>query len=156
MEPRLVDLACLTAYLLVPGVIGYWWIRMRLGFDKRWFVIPAAPLISRNIYYVLPTFIVAATLTLANVVIVGLNPNGPVILPLVVMGFLALGFVFAYFEPAWLSPVWYVWLKKELGVLLPFFAREAHELGRQEWLRRSATQEGLEEWVRDFKRRFPY
>jgi hypothetical protein len=131
---------------------------MKLGLDKRWFVMPSAPVVSRNLYFFLPTFVGGFALGIVTGIFVMLDPHNDKVAPWQHLVFIlwGLGFVFSYFEPAWLSPTWYVWLKKELGVLLPFFAREAQELGRREWLRRSATQDSLEEWVRDFKQRFPF
>jgi hypothetical protein len=64
-----------------------------------------------------------------------------------------MSFVFAYLEPGWMSPAWYRWLKHEHDDILPYLAQEAHELGRAEWLARVQTQEDLEQWVEEFRRK---
>ena len=64
-----------------------------------------------------------------------------------------LSYIFAYFEPNWLSPEWYRWLKEEHGDILPYLAEEAHQMGREEWLKRVETQEDLEQWVAEVRRK---
>jgi hypothetical protein len=151
------DWFCFGILWLVPVAISLWWIRMRLGIDRRWFVIPAAPLISRNIYFFLPAFIPSVVLGLIGVLSVAIDPttdDNPIYFTFyLAFGFQALGFVIAYLEPSWLSPTWYRWLKKEHGDILPYLAQEAHEMGRRKWLKQVKTQAGLEQWVEDFRRR---
>ncbi len=142
----------LVGCLLVPTAFGVWWLFMRLGHDKRWFVMPGA-YISRNFYFFLPPFIIGLTLTIVATVLVGHNPNGSfgeILFPLV-FGFYALGFVFAYFEPDWLSPAWYRWLKHKHGDILPILEQEANRLGRAQWLGRVQTQKDLETWVAEVR-----
>jgi len=126
---------------------------MRLGLDKRWFVMPARALISRNFYFALPAIILGFIAGIAGMLVVAIDPLGDDIpFPFyLAMGFLAMSFVFAYLEPDWMSPDWYRWLKKEHGDILPYLADEAHQMGRQEWLRQVETQDDLERWVEKFR-----
>ncbi len=143
-------LACL---LLVDIAFAIWWIRMRLGLDKRWFVVPAAPLISRGFYFALPTFVVGFAIGLVDILLIVRDPHADSTLSLIGLGIIGFGYIPAYFEPDWMSPAWYRWLKKEHGDILPYLAEEAHQLGRTEWLKRVQTQADLERWVEDYRSR---
>ena len=67
---------------------------------------------------------------------------------------MGLGMVFAYLEPDWMAPEWHRWLKREHGDIMPYLALDAHELGREAWMQRVETQEGLEEWVAAVRKRY--
>jgi hypothetical protein len=146
----------MAACFAIPGVFAVWWIRMRSGLDKRWFVVPAAPLISRSFYFALPTAILAFVIGLVGMLLVALNPNSESALYLFffTFGLLGASFIFAYFEPDWMSPAWYRWLKKKHGDILPYLAEEAHQLGRKEWLKRVETQEDLERWAEEVRHKY--
>jgi hypothetical protein len=148
------DYFCYGVFWLVLIAFGIWWIRMRLGLDKRWFVVPAAPLISRGVYFALPTFVVGFAIFLVDMLQGILDPFADPTLTFVSFGFLGSGFIFAYFEPDWLSPAWYRWLKKEHGDILPYLAEEAHRLGREEWLKRVETREDLERWAEEVRHKY--
>ena len=149
------DYVCYGIFWLVLVAFAVWWVRMRLGLDKRWFVIPAAPLISRGFYFFLPSFVLGFAIGLVDLWQIALDPYSNKGTPLLFVGFgfWGLGFVFSYFEPDWLSPTWYRWLKREHGDILPYLEQEANRLGRTNWLRRVRTQEGLEEWVAEVRRK---
>lgn len=125
---------------------------MKLGFDKRWFVMPSAPLISRNIYFALPTIALGFLVGLIGLSLPSLDPDGNLVL--IAFGLWGMSFVLAYFEPAWLSPAWYRWLKREHGDIMPYLAVDAHEMGRQAWLQRVETQAGLADWVEEVRRKY--
>ncbi|MBP8002485.1 MAG: hypothetical protein KA314_24485 [Chloroflexi bacterium] len=145
----------LVGCFLVPLVFSIWWFLMRLGYDKRWFVMPGY-YISRNFYFFLPAFIVGLLLGIVGLVLVGSNPfdSGGGMLFLIGFGFWGLGFLFAYFEPDWLSPAWYRWLKRKHGDILPYLEQEANRLGRAAWLRQVRTQKDLEAWVNEVRERY--
>lgn len=150
MKPEQIDDICLAAWLVIPLIFGVWWLQMRLGRDKRWFVIPAAPFVSRGIYFALPTFVMGFVIGLVSLLFSFIDPNADLVIVALLLW--ASGLILAYLEPAWMSPAWYRWLKKEHGDILPDLAAEAHRLGRKEWLKRVGTQEGLKRWVEDFLR----
>ena len=140
--------------LAVPFAFGVWWGFMRLGHDKRWFVMPGY-YISRNFYFALPPFITGLLFLILGVVFVGQDPNSTIgmYMSLASFVFYGLAFVFAYLEPDWLAPEWYRWLKREHGNILPILAQEAHQLGRAEWLKRVQTQADLEAWVAEVRQK---
>jgi hypothetical protein len=149
------DYCGLIVFLLIDIAFAIWWIRMRLGLDKRWFVMPARAVVSSGFYFALPAIILGFVTAIWGLLLVILDPRGDDIpFPFyITFGLLGLGYVFAYFEPNWLSPEWYRWLKKEHGDILEDLAEEAHWLGREEWLKQVETQKDLERWVEDFRRR---
>jgi hypothetical protein len=151
---ELADYLCYGAFWLVLMAFGLWWIRAKLGLDKRWFVMPAAPFISRGFYFALPTFVIGFAVGLIGLLSVAVDPYADPTLMFVAFGFWGMGFIFAYFEPDWLSPAWYRRLKKEHGDILPHLAEEAHQLGREEWLKRVETQEDLERWAEEVRHKY--
>ena len=152
MNPEPVDVLCLAAWLIIPIIFIIFWVRMRLGLDKRWFVVPAAPFVSRSFYFALPTFVLGFVIVIISGLLYILNPhiNGMPLL-YIAWGLWGISFIFAYFEPKWMSPRWYNELKEKHGDILPYLAHEAHKLGRKRWLQISATPESLEKWIAEFR-----
>ncbi len=136
--------------LAVPFAFGVWWFLMKLGRDKRWFVMPGY-YISRNFYFALPTFVLGLLLQIVDIHLFNINEQTPPILTILAFCFWIISFVFAYLEPDGLAPQWYRWLKREHGKILPLLAQEAHQLGRDEWLKRVQNQEDLENWVAEVR-----
>jgi hypothetical protein len=154
-----------AACFLVPIAFAIWWIRMKLGVDKRWFVHPSKSFVSRGLYFTLPTTTIGLTSFLIGTVIWTLDPNEPffkseisnLILNASLVIFAVcfiLGFVFAYFEPDWMSPDWFRWLKREHSDILDLLEREADKLGRAKWFPIVKTQEGLETWVAEVRHKY--
>jgi hypothetical protein len=144
----LSSIACLA----VPLAFSVWWVRMKLGRDKRWFVMPGY-YISRNFYFALPFFTLGMLIGTVDIILFGQDPYRSVVPLLVAFGFWGLAFVFAYLEPDWLAPTWYRWLKREHGNILSLLAQEAHQLGRAEWLKHVQTQADLEAWVAEVRKK---
>jgi hypothetical protein len=146
------DIIRMLSCFSVPLGFWAWWIWARLGRDKRWFVAPM-PLISRNFYFALPTAMLGGFFIAIDIVL-GINdPNSTPVFSFIAFGLWGASFVIAYFEPDWMSPEWYRWLKREHGDIMPYLVLDAHEMGRQEWMRRVQTQVGLEEWAAEVRRK---
>jgi len=145
----------LIVFFLIDVAFAVWWVRARLGLDKRWFVSPTPYFISSSFYFALPTFILGFAIGLVGMLLVVLDPNSNLALYLffVTFGLLGSSFIFAYLEPDWMSPDWYKWLKREHGDILPYLIEKAHQMGRKAWLAQVETQEDLEQWVKDFRRK---
>lgn len=56
-------------------------------------------------------------------------------------------------RPRWLLPRWLRWLEDNHNDILPLLKREAQIIGSREWGKRIETQEGLEEWVAEVRRK---
>lgn len=137
-----------------------WWVQARRGYDKRWFIAPS-PVISSSFYFALPSAIVGMTISLIGMFMVVQDPHNPeigieVYLMCIGFGVILTGYIFAFLEPDWMSPDWYRWLKRNYGDVMPYLKLDAHELGRKEWMRRVATQEGLEAWAKEARQKYVY
>ncbi len=66
---------------------------------------------------------------------------------------LFLGMMFAFVQPNFLKPQWLKWLYSEHKDIMPLLQREAQEMGLSIWERRVKTQEGLEQWVAEVRRK---
>jgi hypothetical protein len=131
---------------------------MKQGVDKRWFVSQTKPLVSRGIYFALPSAIIAMVFGFIGMFLVALDPHNPesgieTYLMVTALPILLSGYIFAWFEPDWMSPDWFRWLKQEHGDILNLLEREADELGREKWFPMVETQEGLETWVAEVRRK---
>ena len=65
-----------------------------------------------------------------------------------------LGVALIILQPRFIQPAWYRWLVDHHGDVLPQLRKEARKLGRHKWAQRVRTQEGLERWVRDVRRKY--
>lgn len=65
--------------------------------------------------------------------------------------FLAL--LFTVWQPRWLKPKWMLWLETHHRSILPLLREEARKEDWQSWNERVKTQEGLEEWVAEVRRK---
>lgn len=137
----------------VPIFFLIWWVWARLGYDKRWFVAPT-PFVSKSFYFALPTAMLGGIFIIIEGMLIELEKDSPLILACIAFGLWAISFVIALLEPKWMSPEWYRWLKREHGDIMPYLALDAHELGRDAWMQRVETQEGLEEWVAEVRRKY--
>jgi hypothetical protein len=61
------DYYTIIVLFLMDVAFAVWWVRMRIGLDKRWFVVPAEPFVSRGFYFALPTFTVGFVIVLIGV-----------------------------------------------------------------------------------------
>lgn len=148
-----LDYLYYSCYFLIPVAFLTWWVFARLGLDKRWFVVPASPIVSRGFYFALPTLVIGSISLLVGIYFIGLDPNSNTAYFFICPPWplWLLGFVFAYIEPGWMSPAWYRWLKKEHGAILPMLIEDAEQMGRAAWLKQTKTQQGLEQWVAEVR-----
>lgn len=69
-------------------------------------------------------------------------------------GFVLLGLIIAFIQPSFLKPEWLKWLEREYGEMIPIFRSEVQKMGDDKWNERIQTQEDLEEWVEEVKRKY--
>lgn len=70
------------------------------------------------------------------------------------LGLWIISYIISYLEPNWTAPKWYRWLKKNHGDIMPYLVRDAREMGRQAWMEQVKTQDGLEQWVAEVRRKY--
>jgi hypothetical protein len=56
-------------------------------------------------------------------------------------------------RPRWLVPPWLRWLEDNHKDILGLLKNEARKMGGNEWNRRVRTQEALEAWVEEVRRK---
>ena len=61
-------------------------------------------------------------------------------------------YILAVWQPWWLKPFWLRWLEKEHNDILHLLWEDARKAPRQ-WERRVRTQQGLEKWVTEVRRK---
>jgi hypothetical protein len=152
MEPNqlfaVLLLGTLGTCLIVFGML------IRVGRSKAWFLQRNYPVIAPKAiaFALIPmgvSFLVAATaFALPETEMRGkafVYGSMPIFL---------VALVLAMWQPRWLLPQWYRWLLHEHGDIIRLLEEEARGLGsREEWERRASTQESLEVWVAEVRRR---
>ena len=62
--------------------------------------------------------------------------------------------ILAFWRPRWLVPRWLLWLEDNHGEIYDQLREEAQKLGAREWEKRVSTQEGLEAWAMEVRRKY--
>jgi hypothetical protein len=62
--------------------------------------------------------------------------------------------ILTFWRPRWLVPRWLLWLEDNHGEIYAQLREEAQKLGAREWEKRVSTQEGLEEWAMEVRRKY--
>lgn len=146
------DVSCVILSLIGVGVIaigfGIW---TRLGRNKAWYLVPNYyVLLPKGGHYALP--IIGLMLITLGISLLMPEPElvrkvwAIAVFPLMLMVFLVV-----VFQPKWLKPRWIRWLEENHGDILELLIEE----GRQtpNWAKRVSTQEGLEAWVAEVRRK---
>ncbi len=69
------------------------------------------------------------------------------------LGFGLIGLLSGILQPSFLDPHWYRWLDENHKDMMPLLRRDIMEIGYKEWERQTKTQEGLEAWVAEVRRK---
>jgi hypothetical protein len=128
-----------------------WGILIRTGYLRTSYAVKGNP-------------VFASPTLLHSLIFVGLAMGALAILPIVpkqarsdvvtfVYGPLFISiFIFAIWQPGWLKPKWLRWLEKEHGDIIEILWEEVRKEGHA-WERRVRTQEELEQWVAEVRRK---
>lgn len=128
-----------------------WGILIRIGYLRTSYAVKGNP-------------VFASPALLHSLIFLGLAMGSLAILPLIppearlsfgtyVFGPLIIStFVFAIWQPWWLKPRWLRWLEKEHGDIIEVLWEEVRKEGHA-WERRVRTQEELEQWVAEVRRK---
>ena len=123
---------------------------MWTGRLKTWFLV-------RRIPVLLPTAFFNGSVVLLGLVPITLAvaalTGKLILLWCLVLPLMMLALVLAIWQPWWIQPAWYRWLEEHHGDIIPLLQEEARAMGRWNWQRRVATQEGLERWVAEVRRK---
>ncbi len=147
-----------TSVFLVFGAIGLCFLTfgtlIRSGRSKIWFLQKSYPFIApKAIAFALIPMGAVFLLVAIIVWIPDIETRGKTF----VYGCMPLYFVsliLAMWQPRWLLPQWYSWLLDKHGDIIYLLEEEARRLGgKEEWERRASTQESLEAWVAEVRRK---
>jgi uncharacterized membrane protein YccC len=71
----------------------------------------------------------------------------------IVGGLFIISIIITLWRPPWLRPKWLRWLEDNHRSILSLLRREAREMGGPAWEERVRTQEDLEQWVEEVRRK---
>jgi hypothetical protein len=67
---------------------------------------------------------------------------------------LFISYILVFWQPRWLIPKWLLWLEDHHGEIYDQLREEAQKMGAREWEKRVSTQEGLEVWAMEVRRKY--
>ena len=128
-----------------------WGILARLGYLRASYTLKGHPVIAPRslVYGLIPLGLGAGLLAIGPLLPEEIRPNlvsyglGPLWI---------LTLILAIWQPWWLKPAWLRWLEKEHGDILGILWKEVRKEGHA-WERRVQTQEQLEAWVTEVRRK---
>ena len=71
----------------------------------------------------------------------------------IVIGFGIIALIFSIIQPSFLKPKWLKWMEHEHKDIFSILKEEAKQMGLRAWDKRVQTQEALEEWVAEVRRK---
>jgi hypothetical protein len=146
------DKQCVIFFLLVlGGLVFVGGLLVRIGKLRHWFVMPNYPVL-------MPKAAVYAQLVLglmiASIAMSLLMPTSEAARNVwlwIVFPLLAIALVLAVWQPSWIKPRWVRWLEENHGDILELLIEEGRKTPG--WSKRVSTQEGLEAWVAEVRRK---
>jgi hypothetical protein len=138
-------------FLLIKGV------RLRMGYEK-WRYFSSWSRAGSIGWMALPGGLALTMWGLAFVpgLLFGVNATTAGLGLLILISSLVVFFVgvlFTFIQPNFIKPRWLKWLYSEHKDIMPLLRREAQEMGLNVWEERVKTQEGLEQWVAEVRRK---
>ncbi|MFQ5580758.1 MAG: hypothetical protein ACE5FZ_09100 [Nitrospiria bacterium] len=142
---------------LVSGALGAglftFGVLIWSGRTKTWFLQKSYPVIApKAIVFALIPMGIVFLLTAIIVWLPDVETRGKTFV-YVGMPIYFIGLILAILQPKWLLPKWYQWLLAKHGDNLHLLEEEARTMDKWEWQRRVSTQEGLESWVAEVRRK---
>ena len=146
---------CIISSLVMGGVmaiaLGIW---TRLGKNRTWYLIPNYyVLLPKTGHYALPV----GGLMLITLGLSLLMPEPELVRIVWAVGVFPLGIItvlVVIFQPKWLKPQWVRWLEENHGDILELLTEEARKTPKwTDWAKQVSTQEGLEAWVTEVRRK---
>ncbi len=64
-----------------------------------------------------------------------------------------IGILFGVFQPKFMLPRWYRWLEINHSDIMPYLEKDVRQRGYKTWQRQTKTQEGLEAWVAEVRKK---
>jgi uncharacterized membrane protein len=141
--------------LVLVGLLAFGFgVRTWLGKNRAWYLVPNYyVLLPKTGHYALP--VLGLMLITLGISLVMSDPEtGRKILIWVTFPLMTLGLLVIMFQPKWFKPKWVRWLEGNHGDIVGLLIEEARQTSDwRDWARRVSTQEGLEAWVAEVRRK---
>lgn len=126
-------------------------IRIRLGKSRKWYLVPNYyVLLPKGGYYAMP---IGGLMIIA--IGLGLLMPSPTTARLFIFGIafplMVCVYLVVVYQPKWFKPRWIRWLEEYHSDILEILIREGRKT--PDWAKRVSTQEGLEQWVAEVRRK---
>jgi hypothetical protein len=133
---------------LIPGIL------MQLGIWKLWFLAERVPgiVVPSYAFGLIPMGMAFFLMGVAMMSVTSQSVMGA-ILCCVFSPLNMASIVLAVWQPWWIKPAWCRWLEEHHGDIIPILQEEGRAMGRWQWQRRVATQEGLEQWIAEVRQK---
>ena len=143
----LIFVGGLGVILLIVGVV------IRLGIWRAIYAVKGYPVyMPRALVSVgIPLALTALSIGLVPILPIAKENRGDVI-TYVTAPLLIITYILAMWQPWWLKPAWLRWLEKEHGDIIHLLWEDVRQ-DRWGWERRVRTQEALETWVAEVRRK---
>ena len=137
--------------MLFGAILTSTGIKVRFNGNKAWYLIPNYyVLLPRGAYYAMP--LIGVMTFLAGISL--FMPTPELVRKVWLFGVFPTGFLsvlVVVFQPKWLKPTWVRWLEENHMDILNVLIEDARKT--PDWAKRVNTQEGLETWVEEVKRK---
>lgn len=128
-------------------------IAVRAGIIKRWWLMKSTPITPISFAYIaIPTALLLFVIPVLIVFISNPTVRGTVFVYLICPILITI-IALTLWQPRWLKPKWLRWLEDNHNALLPLLREDAKRMGARKWEKRVNTQEGLENWVEEVRRK---
>jgi len=142
-------------FVLVLGSVGVLFIVMgvliRIGRYKRWYLVDDNSMFYHKAAYYgfIPWGLASMLAPMIIFLPTGAAEQGLVVY--VVFSLLGIGVLLTFWQPWWLTPGWVRWLERNHNDILDILIEEGDQTPN--WARHVNTQEQLEEWVAEVRRK---
>jgi hypothetical protein len=135
----------------IAAIFLTWGILVRIGYLRTSYAVRGNPVFAPPALLHSLTFLGLAMGFLAVIPFVP-KETRPDLVDYVIIPLWILTLVLAIWQPRWLKPKWLRWLEREHGDIIEVLWKEVREEGHS-WGRRVRTQEELEAWVAEVRRK---
>jgi hypothetical protein len=150
--PNKSDSLIFFLIFLVLGisVLGYG-ILIQTGKIKSWWLLRSNPIVPEAAAYLGIPFSISLFVLATAAFFPDIETRRRILFFAIFISLIS--FLLAVWRPSWLTPKWLLWLEKYHDDILSLLREEARVLGGREWSKRVHTQEDLEIWVAEVRRK---
>jgi hypothetical protein len=143
-------------FVLTLGAVGLLFIVMgvliRIGRFKRWYLVADDSMFYHKAAYYAFIPWGLASLLLTTLPFLPTGRAGQDLVEYVIFSLMGIGVLLTFWQPRWLKPDWVRWLEENNQDILDLVIEEGRKT--KDWGKMVATQEGLEAWVAEVRRKY--